>query len=242
MMKQRFRLFPIVIVTAFIVLGLKITNMVRTDAISFDSISAALAQEKPAKKAEEKPEKKADMKKAEAKKDDKKDKAAKKDKKSEPPKEQVVTNLSQSQIALLESLSKRRTELDGREEKIDLRENLLKAAEKRIEAKISKLEKIRDEIKLRTVQQKKLKNDKFKNLISIYEGMKPKEAARIFSSLNGDVVLQVAERIAPRKMSAILAKMDGKAAERLTIQLANKAAGESKPSTELPQIGSDTSG
>ncbi len=120
--------------------------------------------------------------------------------------------------------------------------NLLKAAEKRIDDKITKLEKIRDEIEVRTVQQKKLQNDKFKKLVSIYEGMKPKEAARIFSNLDSRVVLQVAERIAPRKMSAILAKMEANAAERLTIQLANKAAGESDAPQELPQIGSAKSG
>ncbi|MEC4677507.1 MAG: hypothetical protein VST69_01980, partial [Nitrospirota bacterium] len=247
---QRFRLFPIVIVTAFAVLGLKITDLIRKDAITFASIGVALAQEKPAdkkaakeaapksKKAEEgaKESAKAEMKK------DKKMAKKDKDKSKMAPKEQALTSLSQSEVALLGALSERRKELDKRQKEIVLRENLLKAVEKRIDDKIKKLEEIRDEIKVRTVQEKKLQNDKFKKLVAIYEGMKPKEAARIFSSLNSKVVLQVAERIAPRKMSAILAKMDAKAAERLTVQLADKASGDSGISGELPQIGNGKSG
>ncbi len=235
-MTQRFRLFPIVIVTAFTVLGFKAVDLARNEAISIASINVAQAQEKPDdKKVGEETASK------EIKKDSKK--AGKdKEKGEEAPIEQAVTNLSQSEIALLEALSKRRKELDAREAKLNLRFNLLKAAEKRIDDKISKLEKIRDDIELRTVQQKKQQNDRFKKLVSIYEGMKPKEAARIFSSLDSKVVLQVAERIAPRKMSAILAKMEANAAERLTIQLAIKASGENDVTGELPRIGNGKSG
>ncbi len=233
-MTQRFRLFPIVIVTAVSVLAFKITDLVRNDEVSLNSISVALAQEKPG-------DKNAGKDPASAKKKKQAKKGAKA-KGSEAPKEQAITNLSQSEIALLEALSNRRKELDSREKKLDLRLTLLKAAEKRIDDKINKLEKIRDEIELRTVQQKKLRDGKFKKLVSIYEGMKPKEAARIFSRLDSKVVLQVAERIAPRKMSAILAKMEADAAERLTIQLAAKAAGEDQPSQELPRIDNGKAG
>jgi len=229
-MSQRFRLFPIVIVAAVVVLGLKVVEVARNENVSFDSISAALAQEEPAQKEAGEESEKAEMKKDA-------DKAGKPEKKGEEvPKEQEVTSLSQSQIALLEALSKRRVELDARDKEVDLREKLLK------DGKIKKLEEIRDEIAQRKVEEKKQLDGKFKNLVSIYEGMKPKEAARILSRLDADVVLQVAERIAPRKMSAILAKMDANAAERLTVQLANKALGGSAASPDLPRIGSGENG
>lgn len=254
-MTQRFRLFPIVIVTAATVLGLKVTEIARNDEISIESISVALAQDKPSdkkaadeksgdeaeamdKKAEEGGEKSAT---AESIKGDKK--KGKDDKEeAKAPKEQAVTSLSQSEVALLESLLKRRLELDERDKKLDLRQQLLKVAEKRIDEKIAKLEDIRDEIIQRTVIEKKLQKDKYKKLVLIYEGMKPKEAARIFSRLDGKIVLQVAEHMAARKMSAILAKMSAEAAERLTIQLARKAAGKGKTMKELPEIGEENSG
>jgi len=240
-MNQRFRLFPIVIVTALGVLGFKVVDFLRSDTVSLSSINVALAQEQPAeqKPADNPPESEAVP--AEVKKDGE---VVEKEKEetAQAPQEQVVTNLSQSEVALLESLSKRRKELDLRENKLDLQMSLLQAAEKRIDGKISTLEKIRDEIEQQNAQQKKLQEGKFKKLVSIYEGMKPKEAARILSRLDSRVVLQVAERIAPRKMSAILAKMDADAAERLTVQLAAKAVNESSPAKELPQIGSETQG
>lgn len=241
-MTQRFRLFPIVIVTAFTVLGLKTAEIVRQGEISFGSISVARAQEKPAdKKADAKPEK-AMEKTAEADKDGKKPDQGEETKSAEVPAEQSVTSLSQSEIALLEALSKRRKELEKLEKELDLQKNLLKAAEKRIDDKIAKLEKIRDGIAVATAKQKKLQNGKFKKLVSIFEGMKPKESARILSNLDSRILLQVAERIAPRKMSAIMAKMEAKAAERLTVQLAIKAAGEDEEPGELPAIGGGESG
>ncbi len=238
-MSNRMRLFPIVIVTAITVLGLKIADYARKNDLSIASINVALAQEKPA----EEKSKADDKKKAEMKpgKDEKK-KGKDKKKGGEAPVEQSVTSLSQSEVALLEALSKRRKELDSREKEIKLRENLLKAAEKRIDEKISNLQKIEAQIQEATVKQKKMRNEQFKNLVSIYEGMKPKEAARIFSRLDGKILLQVAGRIAPRKMSAILAKMDAEAAERLTIQLAMKAAGDGKSMKELPRVEDGKSG
>ncbi len=96
-MTQRFRLFPIVIVTALMVIGFKIADFIRDDTVSIASIGKAIAQEKPADKKAGKETKPEDMKK-----DGKKaDKDAKKGMKA--PKEQVVTNLSQSQVALLEA-------------------------------------------------------------------------------------------------------------------------------------------
>ncbi len=233
-MNQRFRLFPIVIVTALSVLGFKIADFLRNDVVSLSSINMALAQEKPADNQAAPDAAPAEMEKA--------GKEAEKEKADQAPQDQVVTNLSQSEVALLESLSKRRKELDEREKKLDLQLSLLKAAEKRIDGKISTLEKIRDDIEQQAAQQKKLQEGRFKKLVSIYEGMKPKEAARILSSLDAKVILQVAERIAPRKMSAILARMDADAAARLTVQLASKAVDESKPAQELPQIGNEKQG
>jgi flagellar motility protein MotE (MotC chaperone) len=54
----------------------------------------------------------------------------------------------------------------------------------------------------------------------MYETMKPKEAARIFERLDMGVLIDVAKRMQPRKMSAVLAVMDPVAAQELTVELA----------------------
>ena len=71
----------------------------------------------------------------------------------------------------------------------------------------------------------------------MYEGMKPKDAARVFDRLEMSVLYDIASQIAPRKMSDILGLMQPEAAERLTVELARRAGTDKSTSTaELPKI------
>ena len=80
-------------------------------------------------------------------------------------------------------------------------------------------------------------NARFKSIVTMYEGMKPKDAAKVFDRLDMSVLIEIASQIAPRKMSDILGLMTPEAAERLTVELARRA-GADKPDTsaELPKI------
>ena len=57
----------------------------------------------------------------------------------------------------------------------------------------------------------------------MYEGMKPKDAAKVFDRLEMPVLFEIASQIAPRKMSDILGLMSPEAAERLTVEMARRA-------------------
>jgi flagellar motility protein MotE (MotC chaperone) len=72
----------------------------------------------------------------------------------------------------------------------------------------------------------------------MYEGMKPKDAARVFDRLEMSVLFEIASQIAPRKMSDIMGLMAPEAAERLTVELARRAAGSDKSvsAADLPKI------
>jgi flagellar motility protein MotE (MotC chaperone) len=71
----------------------------------------------------------------------------------------------------------------------------------------------------------------------MYEGMKPKDAAKVFDRLEMSVLFEIASKIAPRKMSDILGLMSPEAAERLTVEMARRAGGDkSVAATELPKI------
>ncbi|WP_409997818.1 MotE family protein, partial [Bradyrhizobium sp. SZCCHNR3027] len=79
---------------------------------------------------------------------------------------------------------------------------------------------------------------RFKSIVTMYEGMKPKDAAKVFDRLEMSVLIEIASQIQPRKMSDILGLMMPEAAERLTVELARRA-GADKPaevSAELPKI------
>ena len=60
----------------------------------------------------------------------------------------------------------------------------------------------------------------------MYEGMKPKDAAKVFDRLEMAVLIEIASQIAPRKMSDIMGLMQPEAAERLTVELARRAGSD----------------
>lgn len=133
---------------------------------------------------------------------------------------------SPAEIAVLGSLTNRREELDKRAKELDLREQLLSAAEKRVEDRIGELKALEDKIKVQIADNDKQNDEKMAGLVKMYETMKPKEAARIFERLDMGVLIDVAKRMQPRKMSAVLAAMDPVAAQELTVEL---ATGEKLP-------------
>ena len=78
---------------------------------------------------------------------------------------------------------------------------------------------------------------RFKGIITMYEGMKPKDAAKVFDRLEMSVLFEIASQIAPRKMSDILGLMTPEAAERLTVEMARRAGPDKSAAVaELPKI------
>ena len=145
--------------------------------------------------------------------------------------------VSPSERAILERLQSRRQELEARAREIDIRESLLKAAEKRVEGRVEELKAIESRITAATNQKVEADAARFKGLITMYEGMKPKDAARVFDRLEMSVLFEIASQIAPRKMSDILGLMAPEAAERLTVEMARRAGTDKSASTaDLPKI------
>ncbi len=145
--------------------------------------------------------------------------------------------VSPSERAILERLQSRRQELEARAREIDIRESLLKAAEKRIEGKVEELKAVESRISTATEQKAEADAARFKGIITMYESMKPKDAAKVFDRLEMSVLLEIAAQIAPRKMSDILGLMSPEAAERLTVELARRAGGDQSASaSDLPKI------
>ena len=58
--------------------------------------------------------------------------------------------------------------------------------------------------------------------MKIYEGMKAKDAARIFNTLDIDVLLDVITGMSERKSAPILAEMDAERARTVTILMVQK--------------------
>ncbi len=125
-----------------------------------------------------------------------------------------------------------------------MRESLLKAAEKRVEARVAELKALEAQVSGAMDARDKAEADRFKNIVTMYENMKPKEAARIFDRLDMKVLVQVSTQIKPNKMAEILAQMSPDAAERLTVDLANRSGTDkgSNAKDGLPKIDGRPSG
>jgi flagellar motility protein MotE (MotC chaperone) len=147
---------------------------------------------------------------------------------------------SGAERAILERLQERRQELDTRARELDIRESLMQAAEKRMEGHLAEIKETEQRITVATQQKDDAQAARFKGLVTMYENMKPRDAAKIFDRLEIGVLLEVASKIEPRKMSDILAQMSPDTAQRLTVELASKAqdnnSGGSSPASGLPKI------
>jgi flagellar motility protein MotE (MotC chaperone) len=154
---------------------------------------------------------------------------------AEPPRP-----VSAAERALLERLQARRQELDARARELDIRESLLKAAEQKLENRQVPAKDKDGDAKPDAPGPRKDDPEAggFKSLVTMYETMKPKDAAKIFDRLDIKVLVEVSTQINPRRMSEILAQMTPDAAERLTVELANRARNPDKAPdpAELPKI------
>jgi len=140
------------------------------------------------------------------------------------------------ELDVLQSLAERRKALDERERQLALRENLLKAATKRLEERIAELKGIEERIEAAFARQEDAQEARLAGLVTLYEKMRPRDAARIFSRLDTDVLIGIAERMNPRTIAPIVAQMDVAAAERLTMELAARTAGPSAAIETLPSV------
>lgn len=144
---------------------------------------------------------------------------------------------SPAERALLGRLQDRRETLDNRNKELDMRESLIKAAEKRLEAKVGELKEIETRIKTATDVRDKEEKERLKSLVAMYENMKPKDAARIFDRLELKVLVDLSTAMKPITMSAVLAQMSPEAAERLTVELASRVNGpKMQADGDLPKI------
>ena len=137
-------------------------------------------------------------------------------------------NHSGVQEGLYRDLTKRREDIEKREKALATRQALLEAAERELDQKVRELTGLRTEIEGLLVKQSEEELARTASLVRIYEGMKAKDAARIFNSLDTDVLLQVLTKMSERKSSPILAEMDAERARTVTILMSQQQ--------QLPQL------
>jgi flagellar motility protein MotE (MotC chaperone) len=158
----------------------------------------------------------------------------------------VAPSTSPAERALLERLGERREAIDTRMRELEMRERLLDTAEKKLDSRVGDLKDLETKAGGPAGKQSGDETKAIKNLVIMYEAMKPKDAARVFDRLGLDILVPVVQQMNPRKMSEVLAAMAPERAEKLTVALATMARSPgvervaidsaSLPGTELPAI------
>ncbi|AWN49865.1 hypothetical protein DK419_04415 [Methylobacterium terrae] len=136
---------------------------------------------------------------------------------------------SPSERAILEKLGARRDALQQRSRDLETREQLIENAERKLETRINDLKTLEQKGDDAAAKRAEAEAAGLKSLVTMYETMKPKEAARVFDRLKLDVLVPVVVGMNPRKMAEVLAVMQPDAAERLTVALAQRARGAGSP-------------
>jgi len=131
---------------------------------------------------------------------------------------------SASEVDVINSLSKRRRELDARDAQLAIQANMIAAAEKRVDGKIAQLKQLQAQITASLVQHDDAQKAQIASLVKTYSTMKAKDAARIFNSLPDEVLVPVAHDMKSDILALVMANMNSESAKELTVKLANKLA------------------
>ncbi len=126
--------------------------------------------------------------------------------------------------ALLEGLRARRIELEGREQALAARELVLAAAERRLTQRIEEMAALQQ--RLQSVDQALGAREEagWRQMVKLYEGMRPRDAAAIFDDLEMPVLVQLVDRMREAKAAPVLGAMKPDRARLLTAELARHRA------------------
>jgi flagellar motility protein MotE (MotC chaperone) len=146
---------------------------------------------------------------------------------TQAPREPVTPPLSPEQAAeraLLENLRARRTEIEAREQAVATREMVLAATEKRLAERIEELAALQQRLESTERALSEREEAGWRQMVKLYEGMKPRDAAAIFEDLEMPVLLRIVERMGERKAAPVIAAMRPERARLLTTELARHRA------------------
>ncbi len=145
-----------------------------------------------------------------------------------------------SRETLFERLGERRALMDQREQDLRVREQLLEAAERRLEERMAELAALEERVSAVAQAEEDRQTEEIARLVQVYSAMRAKDAAAIFDLLDLPILMEVANAMNPRKMADILGEMNPESARQLTIALAGSPVSSLDDAVEadsdLPRI------
>lgn len=197
--------FPILSLLGFLVIGLvvffaidqsdKVENFLKKIEIS---VGVALAEESSAgsNKKEEPTSTKTEGK--ESGQSDKKSAASDENKKN------VNAEVKPDEADYLFKLSERNKQLDQREEELKKLESEIAKQKEDLDSKLKKLEETRQKISTALEEKIKADDSKVETLVQMYSNMKAQQAAKVFETLDEELVIEILGRMKKKSAADIL--------------------------------------
>jgi flagellar motility protein MotE (MotC chaperone) len=130
--------------------------------------------------------------------------------------------MSPNELLTLQSLGNRRTQLDAREQSLDIQLQLLAAAEAKVDGKLKQLTGLKGDIQGLLGEADATKAAEMTRLVTVYEKMKPQDAAARMSLMDDSVRLPLASKMKISALSAVLGQMTPADAKMITEKLADR--------------------
>jgi flagellar motility protein MotE (MotC chaperone) len=118
----------------------------------------------------------------------------------------------------------RRVEAAAREQEMATREAVLTAAERKLAARIEELSALQRQLEALEQARAEREEAGWRGMAKLYEGMRPRDAARIFDDLDMSVLVQLVGRMREQKAVPVIGAMKAERARQLTAELARLRA------------------
>jgi flagellar motility protein MotE (MotC chaperone) len=142
------------------------------------------------------------------------------------PDAQQPTPEQRAERELLQALRARRAELDSREQALLTREVVAEAAERRAAQRLEEAAALQrqaataDHDHARDRERSEREEAGWRQMVKLYEGVRPREAAAIFDELDLSVLVPLVDRLRESKAAPIIGAMRPERARTLTAELA----------------------
>lgn len=134
-----------------------------------------------------------------------------------------MAGLSQAEVQVLQALQDRRATLDQRAEQYETEDELMLAAEQRLNERLGELRRLEAHVNDLLGNLDEAQEQRIASLVDVYQRMRAKDAATVFDGLDDAVLVQVASRMRQANLAEVMGRMEPERARRLTQMLADRA-------------------
>lgn len=128
-------------------------------------------------------------------------------------------------LALLKEVQAREAKVVEREKILADRSQAIGLAEKRLESRLADLVAAEEKLAATLAMADTAADADVAKLVTVYENMKPKDAARLFAAMSPEFAAGFLARMRPDTSAAVMASLDPQAAYSISVIMAGRNAG-----------------